>query len=234
MGASDRRTARHCERSDAIPIALSEGRGAPRSAGVSPAWPVRVGVLGLQGDFAAHAAMLATLDSVTPVVVRDSAELRDVAGLIVPGGESTTIGKLLVRTGVGEVLTALGCGGLPVFGTCAGMILMARSIEGSDQPRLDLLDIGVARNAFGRQADSFEADISCADVGPDPVRGVFIRAPYVTRVGPGVAVTARYEERIVAVESEHLMATAFHPELTTDTRIHERFVGWCREYAGSA
>ncbi len=195
--------------------------------------PVSLGVLGLQGDYAAHAAALAHLPNVDVRVVRDIQELRGVGGLIIPGGESTTIGKLLDRTGLGVEIRNLAAEGMPVFGTCAGMILLAKTIRGSDQPRLGLMDISVERNAFGRQVDSFEADIVMPEEGDEPVRGVFIRAPYVTEVRDGVRVLARYEDRIVAVRQGSLLATAFHPELTDDLRIHARFADMCRAWMGS-
>jgi 5'-phosphate synthase pdxT subunit len=190
---------------------------------------VTVGVLALQGDYEAHCAMLGRLEGVTPALVRTPEELSDADGLIIPGGESTTIGKLLVRVGLMDPIRGRASEGMPVYGTCAGMILMARDIVGSDQPRLGIMDITVARNAFGRQIDSFEADIPAPAFGDQPLRGVFIRAPYVTETGPGVEVLARFEEVIVAVRQGHLLATAFHPELTSDTRVHEAFVASCRK-----
>jgi len=187
---------------------------------------IRVGVLALQGDCEAHASVLVRLGA-EPVLVRDPEELADVMGLILPGGESTTIGKLLLRVGLDEAIRERAQQGMPVYGTCAGMILMAKRIKGSEQPRLGLMDITVARNAFGRQIDSFEADIPAPAFGEQPVRGVFIRAPYVTEVGDSVEVLARYGDVIVAVRERQLMATAFHPELTDDTRIHEAFLTAC-------
>ncbi len=192
--------------------------------------PIAIGILGLQGDYAAHESALAGLPDTEARIVRDADELQTVAGLILPGGESTTIGKLLDRTGLGGEIVQKSARGFPIFGTCAGMILLARTIVGSDQPRLGLMDITVERNAFGRQVDSFEADIEVPDEGEEPVRGVFIRAPYVTHAGDGVRVLARFEDRIVAVQQGHLMATAFHPELTGDRRIHARFAEMCRRH----
>jgi 5'-phosphate synthase pdxT subunit len=193
--------------------------------------PVRIGVLALQGDYAAHAAMLSRIADVEPCLVRDIEDLDSVSGLIIPGGESTTIGKLLDRTGLADPIRERVRGGMPLFGTCAGMILMAREIVGSDQPRLGLMDIQVERNAFGRQVDSFEADIRADQFGPEPLRGVFIRAPYVTRAGAGATVLAQYEGRIVAVREGSMLATAFHPELTLDTRVHRWFAEACRNFA---
>lgn len=188
-------------------------------------------MLALQGDYEAHCAMLGRLPTVTPLLVRDAEDLDGLHGLVIPGGESTTIGKLMVRRGLLDPLRHRATEGMPVFGTCAGMILMAQRITGSDQPRLGLMDITVARNAFGRQIDSFEADIPFPTLGPDPIRGVFIRAPHVTEVGVGVEVLARYENVIVAVRQGRLLATAFHPELTADSRVHAWFADTCRECA---
>lgn len=192
---------------------------------------VRIGVLALQGDYEAHVSALRRIGDVEPFLVRDADELAAADGLIIPGGESTTIGKLLVRTGLEAAIRQRAQGGMPVYGTCAGMILMAKRIAQSDQPRLGLMDITVARNAFGRQIDSFEADIAMPAFGEPPVRGVFIRAPYVTEAGPGVAVLATFNGVIVAVRERHYLATAFHPELTADTRIHSAFAETCRRRA---
>ncbi len=185
-----------------------------------------MGVLALQGAYAAHRAMLETLHVETRWV-REPSDLNGVVGLIIPGGESTTIGKLLVREGLDVAIREAVHDGLPVFGTCAGMILMASRIVGSEQPRLGVLDVTVARNAFGRQVDSFEANIDIRRYGATPIRGVFIRAPYVVDVGPGVQVLARYNERVVAVQQNRLLAAAFHPELTTDNRMHRAFLDVC-------
>jgi 5'-phosphate synthase pdxT subunit len=190
--------------------------------------PVRIGVLSLQGDYLAHAAMLRQLPGVEACLVRDAVELGEAQGLIIPGGESTTIGKLLDRAGLIEPIQQRARAGMPVYGTCAGLILMAQRIEGSDQHRLGLLDMLVARNAFGRQIDSFEAAVPVSVLGDEPVRGVFIRAPYVVEAGPGVEVLARYEDRIVAVRQGVLMASAFHPELTNDVRMHRLFADMVR------
>lgn len=189
---------------------------------------LQIGVLALQGDYEAHCKMLARLEGVEPALVRNRSELEQVDGLILPGGESTTIGKLLVRMDLLDPLRQRALEGMPVYGTCAGMILMATRIQGSDQPRLSILDMTVARNAFGRQIESFEADIEMPAMGAEPVRGVFIRAPYVTETGEGVETLARYRDVIVAVRKGVFLATAFHPELTDDDRVHAAFVRMCR------
>jgi len=182
-----------------------------------------VGVLALQGDFAEHLAMLSRI-GVDSREVRKVGDLEGVDALIIPGGESTTIGKLMARYGLDEAIRARAQQGMPIYGTCAGLILLAQAIEGSDQPRLGLMDIAVVRNAFGRQIESFEADIPFAPTPEQPVRGVFIRAPIVSRVGAGVQALSEFAGKIVAVQQGNLLATAFHPELTDDTRVHRYFL----------
>jgi 5'-phosphate synthase pdxT subunit len=181
---------------------------------------VKIGVLAVQGAFAEH---LATLDAigVEGVEVRLPADLEEVSGLILPGGESTAQRRLIERWGLREPILDLARSGAPLFGTCAGMILLAHDIVDGDLTVLPLLDIGVRRNAFGRQLDSFEAEVSVPMLGDRPIHAVFIRAPIVERVGPGVDVLARLGDgRIVAVRERNVVATAFHPELTGETRFH--------------
>ncbi|NLC56414.1 MAG: pyridoxal 5'-phosphate synthase glutaminase subunit PdxT [Armatimonadetes bacterium] len=182
-----------------------------------------VGVLALQGAFSEHLRMLQRC-GVDAVEVRTVAHLDGVEGLILPGGESTTVGKLLCRGGLDEAIRQRVAQGMPLFGTCMGLILMAREIEGSDQFRLGLMDIAVRRNAFGRQVDSFECDLPVPSLGMPPVRAVFICAPYVTRVENGVQVLASVQGQTVLVRQGHLLGAAFHPELTEDTRIHRLFL----------
>lgn len=189
---------------------------------------VTIGILALQGDYEAHQKMLEERLGVQTRLVRTAGELQEVDGLILPGGESTTIGKLMERVGLDETIRERAGAGMPLYGTCAGMILLAKDIVGSEQLRLGLMDISVERNAFGRQVESFEADIPVPVIGEEPVRGVFIRAPYVREAGSGVDILGRYREKIVAVRQGHLLATAFHPELTEDTRVHAYFVGMAR------
>ncbi len=181
---------------------------------------MRIGVLALQGAFAEH---LATLDAVgvEGVEVRLPADLDGVSGLILPGGESTTMRKLIDRWGLREPILRLAESGAPLLGTCAGMIVLAREIAGGEEPVLALLDMTVRRNAFGRQLESFEADVAVPILGERPVHGVFIRAPIVERIGPSVDVLARLDDgRIVAVRERNAIATAFHPELAGETRFH--------------
>jgi 5'-phosphate synthase pdxT subunit len=189
----------------------------------------RVGVLALQGDVREHLRALAALGA-SPVTVRRPDDLAGLDGLVLPGGESTTIGKLAVTFGVLEPLQRAVARGMPVYGACAGMILLADTILDGvpDQPRIGGLDVVVRRNAFGRQVDSFEADVAWAASG-DRVPAVFIRAPWVESAGSTVSVLARIEGgradgMIVAVRQGALLATSFHPELTGDLRVHEHFV----------
>ena len=181
---------------------------------------MRIGVLAVQGAFAEHMSVLGAI-GVEGVDVRLPSDLEGVAALILPGGESTAQRRLIDRWGLRQPILDLARSGAPVFGTCAGMILLARDIVDGDEPVLPLLDIGVRRNAFGRQLDSFEADVSVPMLGDQPVHGVFIRAPIVERTGPGVDVLATLEDgRIVAVRERNVIATAFHPELAGETRFH--------------
>ena len=188
----------------------------------------RIGVLALQGDVREHARALTAVGA-DPVAVRRPEELGDVDGLILPGGESTTIGRLLDLFELLEPLRAAVKTGLPVYGSCAGMILLADEVlDGRpDQPTVGGLDIAVRRNAFGRQVDSFEADLSVADLDT-PFHAMFIRAPWVDEVGPEVEVVATVATgpsagRIVAVRQGPLLATSFHPEESDDMRIHQLF-----------
>ena len=185
----------------------------------------RVGVLALQGDVREHALALSEAGA-TPVPVKRAAELASVAGIVVPGGESTTIGKLLTIFGLLDPLRAAIREGMPAYGSCAGMILLADEVLDGipDQPTIGGLDVTVRRNAFGRQVDSFETDLDVAGVPGGPLHAVFIRAPWVERAGEGVEVLASVGGHPVAVRQEHLLATSFHPELTQDRRMHELFV----------
>jgi pyridoxal 5'-phosphate synthase pdxT subunit len=190
----------------------------------------RVGVLALQGAFIEHAATLRRLGAEVSEV-RLPWQMAGLDALVIPGGESTTIGKLLVAYGLLEPLRDLVGAGLPVFGTCAGMILLARDIGGQEQPLLGVMDVKVHRNAFGRQLQSFETDLAVPAFGPPPCRAIFIRAPVIEAVGAGVEVLARLEDgRIVAARQGRLLVTAFHPELTDDPRWHEYFLA---QVAGS-
>ncbi len=191
---------------------------------MSPADPV-IGVLALQGDVRDHLIALAGL-GVTARPIRRARELAELDGIVIPGGESTTICRLLDVFELREPLTARLRDGLPAFGSCAGMIVLASQIlDGRpDQVPLGAIDIVVRRNAFGRQVDSFESDLAIAGVDGGPVRAVFIRAPWVERAGPDVQVLARVAEHPVAVRQGRVLATSFHPEVAGDDRLHELFL----------
>ena len=185
-----------------------------------------VGVLALQGAFREHVSAVAHLGA----TAREVRQLKDIDGidaLIIPGGESTTIGKLLNEWNMLEPLRQRILDGMPVYGSCAGLILLCREIENSDQPRLGVLDATVRRNAFGRQVDSFETNLSIPEIGADPLPAVFIRAPVITGVGAGVKVLAEVVGQAVAVRQNNILATSFHPELTPDTRMHSYFLSFC-------
>ncbi|HET6486132.1 MAG TPA: pyridoxal 5'-phosphate synthase glutaminase subunit PdxT [Spirochaetia bacterium] len=194
---------------------------------------MRIGVLALHGDFAEHLAMLGSLatqrtadwGSVVAVEVKLPQQLDSLDGLILPGGESTTIGKLMVDYGLVEPLRARVRSGLAVFGTCAGAILLARDLGGSTQPRLGVMDLSIRRNAYGRQIQSFETDVAVSGIGGPPLRAVFIRAPAIVGCGPSVRVLASLPNgSIVAARQGRLLAAAFHPELTGDSRLHQYFL----------
>jgi 5'-phosphate synthase pdxT subunit len=181
---------------------------------------MKIGVLALQGAFREHLDTLAAI-GVEGVRVREPADLEGLSGLILPGGESTTMRQLIERWGLRQPILDFAESGAPVFGTCAGMIVLSREIAGGEEPILPLLDVTVERNAFGRQLDSFEADLTVDVLGGTPVHAVFIRAPIVERTGPGVDVLARLDDgRIVAVRERNIVATSFHPELAGETRFH--------------
>lgn len=204
---------------------------------------MRVGVLALQGAFIEHENILARI-GVEPVEVRLPGELEGLDGLILPGGESTTIGQMAERWGLLEPIRAFARSGRPLWGTCAGMVLMAKEVVDGvlGQPRLELMDVMVRRNAFGRQVDSFEVGLEVPALGEEPFHAVFIRAPLIERVGKEVEILARLEPAlspstslrasgvegdgaVAAVRQGNLLATAFHPELTDDDRFHRYFLG---------
>ena len=188
-----------------------------------------IGVLALQGDVREHIEAVQKAGAkAVPVKTRE--EIESVDGLIIPGGESTTVGKLLDRFGLMDVVRRMPGECKPIFGTCTGMILLAKEIENSarEQPRLCLMDVTVRRNAFGRQVDSFEEDIPVKGID-GPVRAVFIRAPFVTEIKPGVEVLAEYQGHPILVREGHLLAAAFHPELTDDVRVHKLFIEMVKE-----
>ncbi len=184
---------------------------------------MKVGVLALQGAFREHAAALKRCGCEV-VEVRKPINIEGIDALVIPGGESTTIGKLLGDYGLIEPILAKACYGLPIFGTCAGAIILARDIAGSDQPHLGLIDIMVQRNAYGRQVDSFEVDLEIPVLGKEPFAAVFIRAPLIKETRPGVEVLAHYKDGIVLARQGNVLVSTFHPELTSDLRLHRYFL----------
>lgn len=188
----------------------------------------RIGVLAYQGDAHRHLDVIRRVGA-EGVPVRAAEAIDDLDGLIIPGGESTTIGKLLERFGVGSRIQTAARLGMPILGTCAGAILLSKEIVGSDQYRLSLMDTTVHRNAYGRQIESFEAHFAVPGLGIDDAVGVFIRAPVFERTAPTVEVLASFEGSPVLVRQESCVAATFHPELTDDTRIHEYFLSLVAE-----
>ncbi len=179
---------------------------------------MKAGVLALQGDFREHARVLADAGA-TPIEVRTVEELEGIDCLVIPGGESTTIGKLARADGLVEPVRERAAAGMPIFGTCAGMIVLAERVEGGE-PLFGLFDITVRRNAYGRQVESFETDLDVDGID-HPVRGVFIRAPWVQDLGPDVRVLAEHEGHPVVLEQGNLLVASFHPELVGETALHE-------------
>ena len=185
---------------------------------------MKIGVLALQGAFVEHARILQQLD-VEASLVRLPKELDGLDGLIIPGGESTTISRLMADFHLMQPLMDLAQAGIPILGTCAGMILLARDVGGNSVPSLGVMDIRVKRNAFGRQVDSFEADIDIPALGAPPFHAILIRAPMVEKVGPEVEVMGRLPDgTVVAARQDKLVVSAFHPELTSDLRFHRYFL----------
>ena len=183
---------------------------------------LKIGVLAIQGAVSEHIEILKKCDA-EAVPVRDARLIPELDGLIIPGGESTTIGRLSKMYGYQEEIRSFASMGKPVFGTCAGLILLAKEVEGQD-PILSLMSIKTLRNAFGRQRESFETDLSIPVLGEKPFCGVFIRAPLIVSVDAGVEILSKFGDVIVAVREKNLLATAFHPELTDDTRLHCYFL----------
>lgn len=185
----------------------------------------RIGVLALQGDFIEHQAALSKI-GIHSMEVRLPEQLDDLDGIIIPGGESTTISKLMDIYNIRERLKKCIDDGLAVWGTCAGMILLAKYLEEPDPIPLQVMNITVSRNAYGRQRDSFETDVNITQLGPNPYHAVFIRAPKITDIGSKVEILASLQDGgPIAVRENNLLATSFHPELTNDLRFHSFFMG---------
>jgi 5'-phosphate synthase pdxT subunit len=194
----------------------------------------RIGVLALQGAFAEHIQAFSRLGA-QAIEVRLPKHLVELDGLVVPGGESTTISRLMIEYGLLSPLHEMASQGFPLWGTCAGMILLAKRVTDLTHPTLATMDVAVRRNAFGRQMDSFEADLAVSVLGPDPFRAIFIRAPILVEMGPQVQALARLDDgTTVAAREGHLLATAFHPELTADLRFHRYFLEMIAASKGEA
>jgi pyridoxal 5'-phosphate synthase pdxT subunit len=188
---------------------------------------MRIGVLALQGDVVEHLRALKE-SGVDAITVKSESELDTVDGLIIPGGESTTVMKLLDRFHLVNPISERARGGMPLWGTCMGMIVIARDVAGLRQPTLDLIDISVRRNAFGRQNESAEVSLAIPALGAEEFPAIFIRAPWVERSGAGVQTLAQREGHPVMVRQDNILATAFHPELGPDRRVHDYFLEMVR------
>jgi 5'-phosphate synthase pdxT subunit len=188
-----------------------------------PEYKPDVGVLALQGDVAEHLAALER-SGARARAVKTRADLVGLDGLVIPGGESTTVMKLLERFGLSEAIVERVRGGMPLWGTCMGMIVAAHDVAGMNQPTLDLIDVTVRRNAFGRQNESAEVDLAIPALGPQPFPAIFIRAPWIERIGPSVELLAERDGRGVMVRQGCVLGTSFHPELSDDPRVHAFFL----------
>ncbi len=185
---------------------------------------IKVGVLDLQGSVVEHMKILEKIDNVEPVRVKYKEELDNIQGIILPGGESTTLGKILKDFNIYDTLKEKIEKGLPVWGTCAGMILLAKDIEGQEESYFRVIDIKVKRNAYGSQLNSFFIEEMLEDIDKEPIELVFIRAPYITTVGSNVSILKKVRKNIVAAKEKNVLVTSFHPELTEDTRFHKYFI----------
>lgn len=190
---------------------------------------MKIGVLALQGAVAEHIRSI-ELAGAQGIQIKKTEQLADIDGLIIPGGESTTIGKLMRKYGFIEAIREFSSQGNPVFGTCAGLIVLAERLEGAEEPHLGLMDMTVARNAFGRQRESFETDLDVTGIDT-PLRAVFIRAPLIKEVSDRVEVLSMYQGEIVTARQGNLLACSYHPELTDDYRLHELFIHMAQEAA---
>lgn len=187
---------------------------------------MKIGILGFQGAIIEHQQHLEKI-GLQAVIIRYPEQLDEIDGIILPGGESTTMGKLLNRTGMMEPLREKIVKGLPVWGTCAGMILLAKHLVNDSVKHLAVMDIEVKRNAYGTQIDSFDTTVNLPEISPKPEPLVFIRAPYITKVGDGVKVLCQVEGHIVAAREGSMLVTSFHPELTDSPAFHQYFAGIC-------
>jgi pyridoxal 5'-phosphate synthase pdxT subunit len=185
---------------------------------------MKVGVLALQGAVSEHVKCLQEAGADEVVSIKRPEDLQGVQGLVLPGGESTTIGKLMRKYELLNPIREMAEAGIPMFGTCAGLILLAKEINGEEESHLGVMDIKVDRNSFGRQRESFEVDLKMSILGDTPYPAVFIRAPHIMEVGPDVNILSEWNGRIVAAQQGHLLGASFHPELTDDLRLHRYFI----------
>jgi len=192
---------------------------------------MKIGVLALQGAVAEHIRSLEAAGA-EAVAIKRVEQLDELQGLVIPGGESTTIGKLMRKYGFIDAIRQFSAAGKPLFGTCAGLIVLADRIEGNEEAHLKLMDMTVARNAFGRQRESFETDLDVKGIN-EPIRAVFIRAPLIKEVGAGVEVLSTYNDEIVTARQGTLLAASYHPELTDDFRLHAYFIEMAKEAAAA-
>ncbi|SHH83568.1 pyridoxal phosphate synthase yaaE subunit [Caloranaerobacter azorensis DSM 13643] len=190
---------------------------------------IKVGVLDFQGSVIEHIEMLEKIEGVEPIRVKYEEQIKEIDGLIIPGGESTTIGKIMKDFNIFLPLKEKILEGMPVWGTCAGMILLAKKIVGQDYSHLGVMDIEVKRNAYGSQIDSFMIEKTIPQVSSKPISLVFIRAPYIEKVGEGVEILSEHEGKIIAAREKNMLATSFHPELTEDESFHRYFVDMIKE-----
>ena len=188
---------------------------------------MKIGILALQGDVREHKRALMKLDA-TPIEVKSTQDLEDLDALIIPGGESTTISLMMKKYGLDNAIKEKHKHGMPIYGTCAGAIVLAKSIIGNNQAKLGLADISIKRNDYGRQIDSFETNLSIKDIGN--FKGIFIRSPVIKSLHNGIVVLSEHKNSPVMLKQNNLLITTFHPELTNDTRIHEYFLNMAQEY----
>ncbi|NJD04025.1 MAG: pyridoxal 5'-phosphate synthase glutaminase subunit PdxT [Ruminiclostridium sp.] len=191
---------------------------------------MKIGVLSLQGSVVEHMNSFSRISGVTAFEVKTAQDLDDISGLVLPGGESTTIGKLLKDFGLNAPVITKAKSGMPLWGTCAGMILMAKEISNESCTHLGLMDISVSRNAYGSQLDSFTACACIPAISPKDIHLVFIRAPWIEKAGEAVNILATVNGRMVAAQQENMLATSFHPELTEDLSFHKYFADMCKSY----
>ncbi|QIB27402.1 pyridoxal 5'-phosphate synthase glutaminase subunit PdxT [Caloranaerobacter azorensis] len=190
---------------------------------------IKVGVLDFQGSVIEHIEMLEKIEGAEPIRVKYEEQIEEIDGLIIPGGESTTIGKIMKDFNIFLPLKEKILEGMPVWGTCAGMILLAKKIVGQDYVHLGVMDIEVKRNAYGSQIDSFMIEKTIPQVSSKSISLVFIRAPYIEKVGEGVEILSEHEGKIIAAREKNMLATSFHPELTEDESFHRYFVDMIKE-----